>query len=95
MFHKIKEFYETQNVRFGLMIIGDTMSGKSTVYKSLERALNWLNEKQNDPKSEEKFRFKYDRVVSKALNPKSISMKELYGEVDVNTQEWSDGLASI
>ena len=28
------------------------------------------------------------------MNPKSISMGEMYGEVDPNTQEWVDGLAS-
>lgn len=35
MISKIIQFYETMNVRFGLMIIGATMSGKSTVYKTL------------------------------------------------------------
>lgn len=29
---KIIQFYETMKVRFGTMIIGATMSGKSTVY---------------------------------------------------------------
>lgn len=28
------------------------------------------------------------------INPKSISMAELYGAVDLITQEWTDGLAS-
>jgi dynein heavy chain len=28
------------------------------------------------------------------LNPKSISMGEMYGEVNESTQEWTDGLAS-
>jgi len=30
----------------------------------------------------------------KALNPKSISMGELYGEENQDTKEWTDGLAS-
>jgi len=36
----------------------------------------------------------FERTFYKILNPKSISMGEMYGEVDVNTQEWVDGLAS-
>ena len=30
----------------------------------------------------------------KILNPKSISMGELYGEENKDTKEWTDGLAS-
>jgi len=33
-------------------------------------------------------------VHKKVFNPKAISMGELYGEVDFNSQEWTDGLAS-
>lgn len=28
------------------------------------------------------------------MNPKSISIGELYGEIDPNTNEWKDGLGS-
>jgi dynein heavy chain len=37
---------------------------------------------------------KYPIVHSKTLNPKSISMNELYGFVEVLTSTWTDGLAS-
>ena len=33
-------------------------------------------------------------VKYKILNPKSISMGELYGQVDLDTLDWFDGLAS-
>lgn len=36
----------------------------------------------------------YERTTYRIMNPKSISMGEMYGEVDPFTQEWVDGLAS-
>lgn len=48
--------------------------------------MNFLH-KENNPK--------FPAVKSRFLNPKSISMAELYGEIDVNTSEWTDGLASV
>lgn len=58
------------------MIIGATMSGKSTVYNSLRAAINILNKEGNQ---------KFLKVESEVLNPKSITMNELYGFVDVLT----------
>ena len=75
------------NVRFGLMIIGQTLTAKSTVIKSLERALNKI--RQDGYEGDE-----YLAVKSEILNPKSISMDELYGSFSHLTQEWTDGLAS-
>jgi dynein heavy chain len=36
----------------------------------------------------------YQKVHFTVLNPKCITMGELYGEVNMATQEWTDGLAS-
>lgn len=36
----------------------------------------------------------FQKVSKVVLNPKAISMGELYGEVNLDTQEWYDGLAS-
>mmetsp|Transcript_28835 Transcript_28835/g.26138 ORF Transcript_28835/g.26138 Transcript_28835/m.26138 type:complete len:141 (-) Transcript_28835:1008-1430(-) len=37
---------------------------------------------------------RYQEVLLHVLNPKSISMGELFGEVHMLTKEWTDGLAS-
>jgi len=36
----------------------------------------------------------YYPIKTKVLNPKSVSMGELYGQENVDTKEWTDGLAS-
>jgi len=60
------------NVRFGLMIIGQTLTGKTTIIKSLKNALNQI--RKNGYTGDD-----YLGVDSRTLNPKSISMDELYG----------------
>merc|ERR1719193_1241289 len=39
-------------------------------------------------------RSKYNEIRMNILNPKCVSMGELYGEFNELTQEWADGLAS-
>jgi dynein heavy chain len=70
------------NVRFGLMILGQALTGKSTIINSLKRAMNNIKNDKNRG------------VESKVLNPKSISMEELYGCFVNMSAEWNDGLAS-
>ena len=86
------------------MIVGDAMSGKTVIYEALFGALNKLHDEdekkrqlsdsegegRDDDNQEETF----DQVEKEVLNPKSISINELYGEFSHLTQEWTDGLAS-
>ena len=75
-------------MRFGVMIVGPTGGGKTTIYKILADAMTKLREESNS--NDERFQ----KVKIKLLNPKSISMGELYGEENADSQEWTDGLAS-
>ena len=69
------------------MLVGLAGSGKTTCYEILQDAMSELR-KKDDPDQN------YQHVRTYVLNPKCISMGELYGEVNPFTEEWQDGLAS-
>jgi len=86
---KIIQLFETFNVRFGVMLVGPTGSGKTTCYQVLQDTMTDMREKATSKTSD------VFQVVKKiVLNPKAISMGEMYGEVNQVSQEWFDGLAS-
>ncbi|XP_024377701.2 uncharacterized protein [Physcomitrium patens] len=80
---KIIQLYETTLVRHGLMLVGPTGGGKTSNYRTLAGAMSLLN---GDGEQ------KYEKVRIACLNPKSISMGQLYGNFDENTHEWTDGV---
>jgi dynein heavy chain, axonemal len=84
---KAVQLFETFNVRFGVMIVGLTNTGKTTCTELLARASTALRKQGNEDPL-------FRTIRKHVLNPKAISMGELYGEVNELTQEWSDGLAS-
>ena len=84
---KVIQLFDTFEVRFGVMIVGPTGAGKTTCYEVLQDAMVQLR-KRNSPDE------RFQHIDTKVLNPKSISMGELYGEVNPISQEWTDGLAS-
>ncbi|XP_066453022.1 dynein axonemal heavy chain 1 isoform X2 [Eleutherodactylus coqui] len=85
---KCIQLYETTVVRHGLMLVGPTGSGKSECYKVLAAAMSSL---QGLPSFSGGT---YETVHYYVLNPKSITMGQLYGEFDLLTHEWTDGILS-
>lgn len=81
-------FHDTLAVRFGVMLVGPAMAGKSSVMHTLRKSYASLHK---DGVKDDSF----TRMEYSILNPKSISMDELYGLFDPLTQTWTDGLASI
>jgi dynein heavy chain len=102
MIKKIFQLHETKRARHGVMIIGDTQGGKTTMWRSLEFALTeqaglerarWAAEHGPDA-APPTGGWAFEPVKIAKMNPKAQTLGELYGEYDLNTREWSDGLVS-
>ncbi|XP_029013318.1 dynein axonemal heavy chain 6 isoform X2 [Betta splendens] len=90
MTKKVIQLYETMLVRHGVMLVGPTGGGKTTVYTILAdtlEALHRTGHTANNPF--------YQPVKTYVLNPKSVTMGELFGEVNTLTLEWRDGLMAL
>ncbi|KAM8945402.1 dynein axonemal heavy chain 14 [Pelodytes ibericus] len=88
---KVIQFYNQMVARHGVMLVGPTGGGKTTVRRVLEKALAHLPSVLNGNSSSLKI-LKKGKVETFTINPKCVSLGELYGEINPNTMEWSDGL---
>ncbi|XP_039087571.1 dynein heavy chain 2, axonemal [Hyaena hyaena] len=82
---KVIQLYETKSSRHSAMIVGCTGSGKTASWRVLQASLSSLC-RAGDPN--------FNIVREFPLNPKALSLGELYGEYDLNTNEWTDGVLS-
>lgn len=73
-------------VRHGLMVVGLPFAGKSSALKILAGALTELSEQGLMGE------MKTHMVV---VNPKSITMGQLYGNFDEISHDWSDGVLAV
>ena len=82
-FQKIRELYEMIVVRHGLMVVGQSYGCKTSMYRVLGGALTDLC---NEGKMGENVTHFH------VMNPKSITMGQLYGQFDPVSHEWTDGM---
>ncbi|CAG9819075.1 unnamed protein product [Phaedon cochleariae] len=80
---KVLQLYETKNSRHSVMILGKTCTAKSVTWKVLQGAMGKLKNKPG-----------FNSVQVFPLNPKSLNLGELYGEFNLSTNEWLDGVIS-
>lgn len=74
---QVLQLYQISSLNHGLMMVGPSGSGKSTAWQVLLKALE---------------RFEGIEGVAHVIDPKAISKETLYGVLDPNTREWTDGL---
>jgi dynein heavy chain len=84
---KTVQLYEMMLVRHGYMLVGEPFSGKTKSYQVLAEALTSIGATQEEGKETE-----WLKVQLKVINPKSITMGQLYGQFDAISHEWTDGV---
>ncbi len=72
------QLYEVMMTRHTTMVVGQTGGGKTVIINTLSRAQTKLGKKTH----------------LYTINPKAISVSELYGVLDKDTRDWTDGLLS-
>ncbi|KAG7190743.1 hypothetical protein KM043_006815 [Ampulex compressa] len=82
---KVIELYETQSSRHSTMIVGESNTAKTVTWKILQNVMTSM-------KSDKKPGFNVVHVYP--INPKALSLGELYGEYNLSTGEWLDGVIS-
>ncbi|XP_047365165.1 dynein axonemal heavy chain 3-like isoform X3 [Vespa velutina] len=82
---KIIQIYEIILVRHGLMIVGSALGGKTQAYQTLAESLGNLA-------GIRRATMKEFRTIYRIINPKAISLNQLYGSFDPISHEWSDGV---
>jgi dynein heavy chain len=93
---KVLQLHDTIQVRHGLMLVGSAMAGKSTIFEVLAKAIAALYssapELMSSYTNSERF---FGRKVSRRIvNPKSVTLKQLYGDSDPVSKDWMDGVLS-